>query len=78
MGEPLDLVAHEATRDTLANRLREMGFARGEVLANYTIPIDSPYVARVSYELLPDGRIRFGAIAVEGAERVEARSCVGC
>ncbi|MEX2610069.1 MAG: BamA/TamA family outer membrane protein [Gemmatimonadota bacterium] len=71
-GDPLNLVAHEAARDTLVARLAELGYARAEVLANYAIPVDAPLTATVRYELVADERMRFGAIRVEGAERVAA------
>lgn len=71
-GEPLDLTAYEAARDTLAGRLAELGYARATVLANYTIPIEAPLTAAVRYEVVAGERMRFGDIRVEGVARVEA------
>lgn len=69
-GEPLDLGELEATRDTVRSRLRNRGYARAEVLASFLIPTDSPYTARVSYELRPGEPAYFGDITVEGARNV--------
>lgn len=69
-GEPFSLVAHEAGRDTLENRLQNLGYARAQVLRGYTIPRDTPYIAHARYELIPGLPARFGAIEVLGTEKV--------
>lgn len=69
-GRPFSLLDYEAARDTLVGRLKDRGYARAEVLASYTIPADSPLVARVRYELIPGIRARFGVPEVIGAEKV--------
>lgn len=71
-GEPLDLTRYSAGRDTLAARLRNRGHARAEVLANYMIPAERPYLASVSYDLIPGERARFGEIEVIGNESVSS------
>ncbi|HUF13034.1 MAG TPA: BamA/TamA family outer membrane protein, partial [Longimicrobiales bacterium] len=70
VGEPLDLLALQESRDTLQARLRDRGYARAEVLAGYLIPTDSPFVARVTYDVFPGEPARFGEIRVVGAEAV--------
>lgn len=65
-GDPFDAVAYEATRDTLVNRLRNNGFARGQVLVGYTIAREDPYAAVLQYEVVPGTAARFGVIRIEG------------
>ncbi|MGQ0813008.1 MAG: BamA/OMP85 family outer membrane protein, partial [Gemmatimonadota bacterium] len=70
VGQPFSLLAYEAARDTLTARLANQGYARAEVLANYTIPRDSQYSARVGFEVIAGERLRFGEITINGAESV--------
>src|SRR5690606_17567143 len=51
-GAPLDLIAYEATRDTLIGRLANRGFAFADVLASYFIPTATPLSAAVEFELI--------------------------
>ncbi|MEJ2502617.1 MAG: POTRA domain-containing protein, partial [Gemmatimonadota bacterium] len=67
-GDPFDVVAYEATRDTLHSLLRNNGWARGQVLLSYRIDRDRPYAATVQYDLLPGTQARVGAIEVEGVD----------
>jgi outer membrane protein assembly factor BamA len=70
VGAPLSMVAYEAARDTMRVRLRNRGYAQGEVLGSYLIPRDSSYTAHVEFSLLPGPLARFGDIEVVGAQRV--------
>lgn len=70
VGQPFSVIEYEAARDTLGARMANLGFARAEVLANYTIPRDSQYEARVRFEIFPGERLRFGRITVEGNHNV--------
>jgi len=70
-GQPLDEIALEATRDSLQGRLQDNGYYHAQVLANYTIERTEPYSAQVEFQLLPGSLTRFGAIEVEGAQRVD-------
>jgi outer membrane protein insertion porin family len=70
VGAPFNLIDYETARDTLVARLMNLGFGRAEVLANYTIPRDSQYSARVEFEVVPGERLRFGAINVEGSRNI--------
>ena len=67
-GEPFDVVAYEATRDTLQSRLWNSGYAHGQVLVEYTIRQEQPYRASVRYAVHPGTLAHFGDIAVEGTE----------
>lgn len=71
-GMPLDLVASEATRDTLIMRLRDRGYAAADVLTSYFIPSDEPYSSFVEYELIAGDRHRFGSVTVEGNVAVDS------
>ena len=66
VGAPFDVVAYEATRDTLLGRLRGSGYARARVLVGYRIERDDPHAADLSYSVVPGRPMRFGAIRVEG------------
>ncbi len=66
--DPFDVVAYEATRDTLQARLWNRGYARGQVLLGYTIRRETPYRATVQYDVFPGDVARFGEITVEGTE----------
>lgn len=70
IGEPFNLLSYELARDTLTTRLANLGYARADVLANYTIPRDSQHVARVRFEAIAGDRLRFGPIVVEGSKNV--------
>ena len=67
-GDPFDVVAYEATRDTLLSLLRNNGWARAQVLLSYQIARETPYAATVSYEVLPGAQARIASIEVEGLE----------
>jgi len=72
VGQPFSLLDYETARDTLGNRLVDIGYARAEVLANYMIPRDSQYTAHIEYQVIPGERVRFGDIAINGNENVSA------
>ncbi len=64
VGEPLSLVALDATRDTLETRLRNRGFAHVDVLRNYFIPRETPHEAQVTFDVYPGPLARFGQLTV--------------
>jgi outer membrane protein insertion porin family/translocation and assembly module TamA len=72
IGDPLNVVAHEAARDTMVSRLRNRGYAYADGLANYDISADSPFVAHVSYQLIPGPLAHFGEIEIVGAQKVDS------
>jgi outer membrane protein assembly factor BamA len=69
-GQPLSMLAFEATRDTLTVRLANRGYAAADVLANYEIPASDNRRAEVEYQLMPGPLTRFGEIAITGTNRV--------
>jgi outer membrane protein assembly factor BamA len=69
-GRSFDVVAYEATRDTLQARLRNNGYARGQVLLGYTIQREAPYEAAVQYDAYPGDPTWFGEITVDGTEQI--------
>jgi outer membrane protein assembly factor BamA len=72
-GQPLSMVAFEATRDTLIARLANRGYAAADVLANYEIQAQDARAASVEYQLIPGPLTRFGAIEITGLSRVSPR-----
>lgn len=69
-GEPLSMIAFEATRDTLIARLANRGYAAADVLANYEIQASESRRADVQYQLIPGPLTRFGEITITGTRRV--------
>lgn len=67
VGEPMSSLRIEAVRDTLVNRLREVGYAHAEVFSGFLIPADSR-AAQVDFTLDPGPRARFGEVQVEWAQ----------
>jgi outer membrane protein assembly factor BamA len=66
---PFDLLAYNAGRDTLTNRLNNLGYPWPQALLGAELPGDSQ-IAHVTYELIPGPAARFGTIEVVGAEKV--------
>lgn len=64
VGEPLSMVALDATRDTLERRFRNRGFAHAEVFRNVQI-FREPHEAEVALEIFPGPPTRFGPITVD-------------
>ncbi len=64
-GDRLSSLMLDATRDSLARRLADEGYARAEVLRNYFIPAAHPYQARVTFDIAPGVRARYGHITVQ-------------
>jgi outer membrane translocation and assembly module TamA len=65
VGEPLSLLALEASRDSVMARLKNRGYAHSEVLIRYIIPPETPYQAQVDLEVYPGPLTRFGPVTVE-------------
>ena len=70
VGEPLNALMLEASRDSLTSRLRDRGFAHADVLLNYSIPRESPLEARVTFDLYPGPVARVGPISIVGNSTV--------
>lgn len=69
VGEPFNLLAAEAARDSLVNALRNRGYPRAEVLLNTDIPAGLAE-AHVQFDLIPGTLARFGEIEIEGNRRI--------
>ena len=73
VGDPLNRVVLEATRDTITRRLRNQGYPHTEVLRNLDLPPPGEYDARVEFDVYTGPFARFGPIEVTGQEQVEER-----
>jgi outer membrane protein insertion porin family len=71
VGLPLSTAAIEASRDTLASRLLNVGYYRAEVLSRYLIPKDSMRVADVGFQVSPGPRVHFGEPRIVGNQAVD-------
>lgn len=71
-GDRWSILALDATRDTLVRRLRNGGYPHADVLRQTTFPADDPYVARVTFEIEPGVRARYGPIGVSGNRHLSA------
>ncbi len=69
--DPLSLVRWEATEDTLVNRLKNLGYAHAEVFKGYTIPRETPYEARATFELYPGPLAYVGPLTITGHSTVD-------
>ena len=64
VGRPFDRNLVEATKDTLARRLRDAGYPQADVLREYSVNRES-HRAEVSYQVIPGPFARFGTVAVD-------------
>jgi outer membrane protein assembly complex protein YaeT len=69
-GDPLSMLALEATRDTLENRLQDAGYAHALVLLTTDLPFRSQSAA-VSFDVDPGPPATFGPIDVTGNIELE-------
>jgi len=70
LGDPLNRVVLEATRDTIVRRLRNGGYPHTEVFRSLQT-FQGSYDASVEFEVFTGPRARFGPIEVTGNEKVE-------
>jgi outer membrane protein insertion porin family len=70
LGDPLNILDLDASRDTILTRLRNNGYAHAEVLRSYFIPADDPHSSTVTIDLYPGNPARFGEVSVEGADEL--------
>jgi outer membrane protein assembly factor BamA len=71
-GQPLSLISYEAARDTLLNRLHDLGYARADVFAGYLIPRAAQHAAQISYDVAPGKPVVFGPADVRGNRKVSS------
>lgn len=64
-GDPLSMIALQATRDTLEGRLHDAGYAHALVLLSTELPFGS-HGAEVTFDVDPGGLARFGPIEIAG------------
>jgi len=69
-GGRLSRILLNATRDTLATRLRDRGYPRAEVFIRSDIPAESPYSARVTFDVDAGPYARFGPVTLVGNVRL--------
>lgn len=65
-GDRWSALALDATRDTLVQRMRNRGYPYADVLRQTMFPVEEPYLARVTFEVEPGVRARYGDIEVVG------------
>ncbi len=71
-GDRLNTLSMDATRDTVLQRMRNQGYAFAEVYRQSLIPRETPYSARVTFDVEPGIRVRYGDINVEGTRTLDA------
>jgi outer membrane protein insertion porin family/translocation and assembly module TamA len=69
-GDPLSMIAVQATRDSLETRLHDAGYAHALVLLNTSLPSAS-YSAGVTFDVDPGPRARFGTIDIAGNNELD-------
>lgn len=75
-GGRLNTLRMDATRDTILQRLRNQGYAYAEVYRQSLIPTETPYSARVTFDIEPGIRVRYGMINVEGTRTLDASTVI--
>jgi len=66
VGDPLSGVLMDATRDSIRIRLQNRGYAHADVLRNYFIATEDPYLARVSFDVYTGPRAYIGPLTIAG------------
>ncbi|MGH7675889.1 MAG: POTRA domain-containing protein, partial [Gemmatimonadales bacterium] len=69
-GDPFNRFLFVAAADTLATRLRNLGYPYAEVLRNFETDA-ATLVAEASFEALPGRRMVVGEVAIEGLDDVD-------
>ncbi len=69
-GDPLSTIRVDATRDTLVRRLTNRGYAHADVLRSFFIPTGDSLGARVTFEVAPGPRARYGHVTVQGNQNL--------
>ena len=69
-GDRLSRHASDATKDTLAQRLKDQGYAHADVFARTLRPRDGRYDAEVTFEIVPGPRATYGAIDIQGIDNL--------
>ena len=69
-GAPFNRMLFQASADTIADRLRNVGYPYAEVLRNYDVDAAALH-AEASLEALPGPRARIGRVVITGLEQVD-------
>jgi outer membrane protein insertion porin family/translocation and assembly module TamA len=65
-GDLLSSINLDAARDTLIQRLQNRGYPRADVMRTSLVPADTPYEARVSFEVDAGSHAVFGPVTLVG------------
>ena len=69
-GDRLSTLALDATKDTLAQRLKNQGYAHADVFPRTLRPFDDPYNAEVTFEIVPGSRATYGDIDIQDLDNL--------
>ncbi len=73
IGDPLNALSLEASRDSLTARMKNLGYAHAEVFLGYTLPSETPLAAGVTFDLYPGPATTVGPVTIVGNSRVSER-----
>src|SRR5881409_1607149 len=69
-GEPFNRTLFQASADTIADRLRNLGYPYAELLRSYDVDATA-LKAEATLEALPGPRARIGSVVITGTEKVD-------
>src|SRR5881398_4010708 len=69
-GAPFNRMLFQASADTIADRLRNLGYPYAQVLRNYDVDATA-LIAEASLEAMPGPRARIGSVVITGLEQVD-------
>lgn len=69
VGDPFNRFLFDASADTIRAAFRDRGYPFAEVFRSFDVDEDS-LVARVAFEMYPDGRAGVDTVLVEGTQRI--------
>lgn len=70
-GDRLSVLALDATRDTIIQRLNDRGYAYADVFRSAVRPAEDPYNARVTFDVAPGPLSTYGGVTVNGLQNLE-------
>src|SRR2546427_9086684 len=69
-GEPFNRMLFQASADTIADRLRNLGYPYAQILRSYDVDA-AALKAEATLEALPGARARIGSVVITGTEKVD-------
>ncbi|OLC02580.1 MAG: hypothetical protein AUH45_08260 [Gemmatimonadetes bacterium 13_1_40CM_69_22] len=69
-GEPFNRMLFQASADTIADRLRNLGYPYAQILRSYDVDA-AALKAEATLEALPGPRARIGSVVITGTEKVD-------